>query len=351
MNSALMPAFRVIDRNQPAQLVETPVPTPEPNQVLIQVGGAGLCASDLKVLQGVDTYNITYPLTLGHENAGWIAQVGQNVTGWHVGQPVVVSCLGGCDRCAQCTAGFTQYCATPLTPGITYDGGLASYVIANVSQIVALGDLPVAQAAPLADAGMTSYHAVELCHDIFGPRDTLLLIGMGGLGSLAVQIAQAKGWQRIIVCDVAAEKRAKALELGATDFVVSTSELAEDLRKLTGGDGISAVIDLVGIDATLQTAVDVVRPGGRVVQVGTGPGSIPFGRGTIKPGVSLVQSRGGNIGDLHAVVAMAERGELVTDIEPISLADVSSAYERMAAGKLTRRAVVVFGHPEESVRV
>src|SRR5699024_5727746 len=102
---------------------------------------------------------------------------------------------------------------------------------------------------------------------------------------------------------------------------------------------------------TLQTAIDVVRPGGRVVQVGTGPGAVPFGRGLIKPGVSLIQSRGGNIRDLQAVVAMAQRGDLVTDIDPISLDGVADAYERMAAGTLTGRAVVVFDQTFESIGI
>lgn len=349
MTASTMRAFRAIERKLPAQIVEAPIPVPGLGEVLIQVGGAGLCASDLKVLQGVDTYNISYPLTLGHENSGWIAQLGPGVTDWSVDQSVVVSCLGGCGSCAQCSAGFTQYCATPMTPGITYDGGLASYVVANVNQIVDLGGLPVAHAAPLADAGMTTYHAVELCDDVFGERESLLLIGLGGLGSLAVQIAKAKGWQRIIVSDVAGDKRDKALELGATDFLVSTSALAQDVGELVGKEGVTSVIDLVGADATLQSAIDVVRQGGRIVQVGTGTGSVSFGRGTIKPGVSLVQARGGNIKDLQAVVAMAQRRDLVTEIDPINLDGVADAYERMAAGKLTGRTVVVFDQASESI--
>src|SRR5690625_1962843 len=162
MQSRTMPAFRLLDRREAAQIVETPIPRPGPNQVLIRVGGAGLCASDLKVLEGVDSYNISVPLTLGHEVSGWIAEVGENVTGWTPEQAVVVACLGGCGKCSQCSGGIPQYCATPITPGITYDGGLAPYMIANADQLVDLGDLPVVQAAPLSDAGMTTYHAVSL---------------------------------------------------------------------------------------------------------------------------------------------------------------------------------------------
>lgn len=351
MNHKTMPAFRLMARNEPAQIVETPIPVPGPNQVLIRVGGAGLCASDLKVLHGIDTYNVSCPLTLGHEIAGWIAEVGPGVTGWSLDQPVVLSCLGGCGGCAQCSAGFTQYCPTPITPGITYDGGLASYVVADDHQIVDLGDLSVAQATPLADAGMTTHHAVDLCDDVFGVRETLVLIGMGGLGSLAVQIAKAKGWQRIIVSDIAPDKREKAFQLGASDFLLSSPQLAKDVHDLVGLSGVTAVIDLVGIDTTLQAAVDMVSPGGRVVQVGTGVGSILFGRQTIKPGVSLVQARGGSIRDLQAVVDMTRRGDLVTEIDPIELSAVPEAYERMAAGELDARAVVVFEQVNESVGI
>jgi propanol-preferring alcohol dehydrogenase len=298
----------------------------------------------LKVLKGADSYNVEVPLTLGHEVSGWIAELGENVTGWETDQAVVVSCLGGCGICPQCAGGFTQYCATPVTPGITYDGGLAPYMVAKADQLVALGDLSVAEAAPLADAGMTTYHAVTLCEDVLGNKDSLVIIGFGGLGALAVQIAKANGWQHIIVADVMDHKRHSAMAFGASDFLLSTPQLADDVRALVGSNGTSAVIDLVGIDATLQAAADMVRPGGRIVQVGTGGGSVPFGRAHIKPGVSLVQSRGGNIQDLQAVVAMRARGELRTAIDPIALHEVTEAYQRLANGKLTKRAVVVFDH-------
>lgn len=310
--------------------------------MLIRVGGAGLCASDLKVLHGDNRYGITPPLTLGHENAGWIETLGAGVVGWTRGESVVVSCLAGCGHCINCSTGDTGYCLAPAVPGITYDGGLAPFLVARPTQLVRLGELSVAEAAPLADAGVTAFHAVGLCSGAFGGPGALVAIGVGGLGSLAIQIAAAQGWANIIAVDAVAEKKDHALALGASDFLVAGPDLARQVEGLVGDAGVRAVIDLVGADQTLATALEMVRVGGRIVQVGTGHGSVPFGRDHIKPGVSLVQSRGGSMADLEAVVELARSGAVRVQIERVGLEDTGAAYASLEAGRLPARAVVTF---------
>ncbi|XKH52418.1 alcohol dehydrogenase catalytic domain-containing protein [Citricoccus nitrophenolicus] len=348
-----MLAFRYLGNGIPggdARVVEVPVPEPGPGEVLIRVGGAGLCASDLKVLRGEGSYGVTPPLTLGHENAGWVEALGAGVVGWEQGEPVVVSCLAGCGHCINCSTGDTNYCLAPAVPGITYDGGLAPFLLAWPAQLVRLGELPVAEAAPLADAGVTAFHAVGSCSGAFGGPGALVVLGVGGLGSLAIQIAVAQGWTTIIAVDAVDAKRDQALALGASDFLVAGPDTARQVADLMAGSaagpadvaGVRAVIDLVGTDQTLAAALEVVRLGGRIVQVGTGHGTVPFGRDHVKPGVSLVQSRGGSMADLEAVVRLARTGALQVEIERFSLEETAAAYADLEAGRLRARAVVIF---------
>jgi alcohol dehydrogenase, propanol-preferring len=340
-----MPAFRFLGSGTPdgsARVMDVPIPVPGPGEVLVRVGGAGLCASDLKVLHGDDRYDITPPLTLGHENAGWVESLGVGVTGWAKGEAVVVSCLGGCGSCVNCSTGDTSYCRSPAVPGITYDGGLAPFLLARPGQLVRLGDLPVAEAAPLADAGVTAYHAVDLCSGAFGGPGALVVLGVGGLGSLAIQIAAAQGWEAIIAVDAVAGKEARALGLGASDFLIAGPDLARGVAHLVDEAGVRAVIDLVGTDQTLHAALQMVRVGGRIVQVGTGHGSVRFGRDHVKPGVSMVQSRGGSMADLEAVVELARDGGVRLQIERFGLEEAGLAYDRLEAGQLEARAVVTF---------
>jgi propanol-preferring alcohol dehydrogenase len=186
-----MRAFRLTAPHK-TELTTTAQPDPGPGEVLVKVGAAGVCHSDLHIIEAPAEAGFPMPFTLGHENAGWVETVGPGVTGWATGEPVAVYGISGCGQCRACLRGRENACQVNRIggPGFTRDGGMAEYVSVPARQLVRIGDLDVAQAAPLTDAGLTAYHAIQLSRDLLRPGATRM-IGVGGLGHMAIQILAA----------------------------------------------------------------------------------------------------------------------------------------------------------------
>jgi propanol-preferring alcohol dehydrogenase len=336
-------AFRLTAPHH-TELLSVPQPEPGPGEVLVRVGAAGVCHSDLHILDSPDALGMPLPLTLGHENAGWIEALGPGVAGLEHGQAVAVYGIVGCGTCVACLEGRDNECRNiaPGGIGLTRDGGMADYLVAPARQLLPIGDLDVAQAAPLTDAGLTPYHAVRVTRRGLRPGATCVVIGVGGLGHMAVQILAATTATRIVAVDVREEALRLAREMGAHHAVRSDQAAAAAIRALVGPapGGAEVVLDCVGSPATVDLARAVVSTGGDVAIVGLGGGALPVGYGTLPFEARVTMPFWGTRAELAEVIALARAGSIRAHIERFPLADVRRAYDELRAGRLQGRAVV-----------
>lgn len=344
-----MQALQLTQWKHDPELQEVPVPEPGPGQILVKVGGAGACHSDLHLIHEFDTGLVPFepPFTLGHENAGWVEALGAGVAGLEVGQPVAVYGPWGCGSCARCLRGMENYCERQLErgsfgPGLGDDGGMASHLlVSDARHLVPLQDLDPVQAAPLTDAGLTPYHAVAISRDVLVPGTTAVVIGVGGLGHMGVQILRALTPATVVAVDARPAALVVAEESGAHHTVLAGDAAEAHLRDLTKGRGADVVIDFVGNDSTLALAVAASRSLGDITIVGLGGGSLPVGFFSVPYEARIRTTYWGSIPELVEVIALAESGHLRAEVEEYSLAEATTAYERMAAGELRGRAVIV----------
>ncbi len=342
-----MKAYQLTAWQQPPELRDVPVPTPGPGQVLIRVGGAGACHSDLHVMEwpaGALPYPL--PFTLGHETAGWIEALGPGVEGWQVGDAVAVYGPWGCGRCRACRLSRETACERAAEigaagGGLGRDGGMAEFMlIPSARLLVALGDLDPCETAPLTDAGLTPYHAVKRSLDLLVPGATAVVIGVGGLGHMAVQILRALSPARLVAVDVAQEKLDLARGVGADAALRSGPDTAREVRELTRGLGADLVLDFVGSDQTMALAAQLIRVEGHLTVVGLAGGTLPFRFGAVPFDVSLSMPYWGSQVELMAVIELARAGRIKAHVERFPLERVADAYERLRQGTLQGRAVI-----------
>ena len=336
-----MAAYRVVAWEHPPETVEVPVPAVGPGQVLVEVAGCGLCHSDLTMTQMPgevgEALGWRVPFTLGHETAGRVAEVGAGVRAVAVGDAVALTSPSSCGSCAHCLAGRDSACPHGDTGrGYGRDGGLARYVRADsVRDVLPLGGLDPRHAGPLTDAGATSHHAVRRARPALGPGSVAVVIGVGGLGSLAVQILRATTGARVVAVDTDPARREIARALGAHEVVAG-------LRRGEGPTEVDAVIDIVGTDETIRRGLGALRRGGAFVLVGAAGGT--FARpwmGGLPREATLTSIQGSSIADARAVIGLAAAGAVSVAVEEFALADVAAAYRALDAGTLTGRAVVI----------
>jgi propanol-preferring alcohol dehydrogenase len=341
-----MRAIRLTHWQRPPRLCDVPEPVVGPGTILLRVDGAGLCHSDLHLMHwpaGALPY--TLPFTLGHEVAGTIVELGGGAEGFAVGDRVLVYGPWGCGVCRRCSLGEEHLCERPGTArgcGLGRDGGLADYLLVPSSRLlVALGDLDPVRAAPLADAALTPYHAIRRALPHLEPGTSAVVIGVGGLGHVAVQLLRALSPARVVAVDVRAEALELALHAGAATGLIAGDSIAGDLREAVGPGGAGLVLDCVGNDATLALAGGTVAPGGHVAIVGMAGGTFPMRRGGVPMETSVVISNWGTRAELAEVVALARAGVVELDVEPVPLSDVVAAYERLERGEVRGRIVAV----------
>lgn len=340
-----MKAYRMTEWQTPAEFCDVDIREPGPGEVLVKVGGAGVCHSDLHVMDmpaGALLYAL--PFTLGHENAGWIERVGPGIDGWAPGEPVIVYSVWGCGRCAACRLGAENYCEkAPLFSGggLGHDGGMASHMLVPAARFLCpLGDLDPRQAAPLTDAGLTTYHAVKRSLSLLVPGSTAVVIGVGGLGQMAIQILKAMSPARVIAVDLSGEKLATAQSLGADATVAADDRAAEHVRDLTHGAGAELVLDIVGSDATLQLAVNVARRLGHLTLVGIAGGSLHFSYLGVPTELSVASVFYGSIPELAEVTSLAQAGTIRPQVELFPLDQAAQVYQRLREGTVHGRAVM-----------
>lgn len=342
-----MRAFRLIGPNR-TELVTVAEPEPGPGEVLIKVGAAGACHSDLHMMDAPAGAFPT-PLTLGHENAGWIEAVGPGVSGWRTGEAVAIYGIMGCGRCSACLQGRENACRVIPAGGIgiSRDGGMAEYVSVPASRLIAIGDLDVAQATPLTDAGLTPYHAIQIARPALLPGSTCVVIGVGGLGHMAVQILAATTATRIIAVDVRQEALDLARQIGAQAAIAADDKAAQNIREMVGPPpgGADVVLDFVGAAPTLALAASVVSTGGWLVLVGLGGGHLSIAPGVGSTGIPFetrtVIPFWGTRAELAEVIALARSGLISARVERFPLTGAQTAYDKLRAGQLSGRAVVL----------
>ncbi|MGO3885061.1 MAG: NAD(P)-dependent alcohol dehydrogenase [Mycetocola sp.] len=330
-------------------LTDVPVPTPGPGEVLLKVAGAGACHSDVAIYKDFtpDAPGAQKPpFVLGHENSGWVAGVGEGVTGFTEGDAYLVYGPIGCGHCAACSRGQDTYCANVAqTPymgiGLGRDGGMAEYVTVPARNLVPLGDADPVAAAPLADAALTPYHAIKLSlPKLAGGGKFALVIGLGGLGQIAVQILTALTGATVIATDIKPEALAAAEAAGAV-VVPGGADQAARIREITGGHGIDAAFDFVGASPTIALAQSVLAHRSRLTVVGIAGGTANWSFFTNPYEAETTNTYWGTIEELHEVVAMYRAGQIVPAIERFSLDNALEAYRKLESGELNGRAVVV----------
>lgn len=337
-------------RNETVEIWDKPIPEIQPDEVLLKVGGAGICHSDLSIISRGDD-NPLVGSTLGHEVAGTVEQLGAEVQGWALGDAALVALVLSCGQCRECFAGRDNQCTVasprealrPLSTGIGAPGGMADYIAVKARHLEPIGDLDPTAAAPLADAALTPMHAINSVRERLTGDATVALLGLGGLGHVALQILLATTGSRVIALDTDLEKLRYAEQHGAIAMASNGAAAAEILR-LTDGIGADVVLDFVGVQPTVETAVAIVRNGGAIRFVGLGGGSFEYvaGRGSGLPyGVNIERAYGGTRSDMREAVALAQQGKITIEVVRYPLDDAVQAFDDLHHGRVKGRAVLV----------
>ncbi|MGC4807536.1 NAD(P)-dependent alcohol dehydrogenase [Micromonospora sp. DT233] len=348
-----MRALRLPNWKSEPEVVEVDEPTPGPGEVVVKIGGAGACHSDLHLMDDFENGSAPWnpPFTLGHENAGWVHTLGTGVTGLAVGQPVAVYGPWGCGTCERCRVGVDPYCenlAGAPAPGggggLGLDGGMAEYeLVPDARHLVPLPDgLDPVLAAPLTDAGLTPYHAIRRSWAKLPPGSTAVVIGVGGLGHVGVQILKATTAARVIAVDTREEALKLAEGYGAELTLLSGPRTAEEIRKATpGGRGADVVLDFVGADVTMALGLAAARTVGDLTVVGIAGGTLPVSFFSVPYELSVQTTYWGSRPELAEVLELGARGLVRPKITRFDLEDAPIAYREMRQGSLEGRAVIV----------
>jgi D-arabinose 1-dehydrogenase-like Zn-dependent alcohol dehydrogenase len=341
-------AVRIFGYNEPVRLVDVPEPKIEgPFDVIVKIAGAGVCRTDLHILEGIWREALgdpKLPYTIGHENAGWIEEVGPAVTGLRRGDPVILHPLNSCGFCLACRAGNDMHCLDARFPGLDgTDGGYAEYLKTSARSVVKLapGTDP-APLAPFADAGITAYHAVKKIAPLAYPGSVVVVIGVGGLGHFAVQLVRAMTTARVVAVDTRPERLELARQLGADHGVPAGEDGGvAAVLEYTGGTGADVVLDFVGEHGTPEKALRMLRKGGTYSIVGYGGVVAPTTLEMINRELNIVGNLVGTYKDLVELMELHRQGKVTIRSQTFPLAEAQAVLEELDAGKIVGRAVLV----------
>ncbi|WP_435196057.1 NAD(P)-dependent alcohol dehydrogenase [Natronomonas sp. EA1] len=314
------------------------------HDVIVEIEGAGWCQTDNHVVEGMWTDYVPQqlPLTLGHENAGTVVEVGEEVTTVSTGDRVICHPVMTCGTCRPCRQGEDMYCENVAFPGLTHDGGFAEYLKTNDRAVIPLpGEVDPADIAPHADAGITAYHAVKKATRELNPGDTAVVIGVGGLGHIGIQCLDAMSAADIVALDLKSSARDLARELGAREaFDPASDDIPAEVEALTDGRGAQQIIDFVGADETTALGPEIAAPGGDHHVVG-------YGGHVHQPSQTLVDGefayRGTLVGrytELQELVALVDRGDVELRTSRYPLEEINEVAEALEHGEIEGRAVI-----------
>ncbi len=328
------------------QIDDVPEPTIEgPHDVIVRIGGAGLCRTDLHIIEGIlrETFpDLVLPYTLGHENAGWVHEVGSNVTTVQPGDAVIVHPLESCGVCHGCRRGEDMYCDAGAFPGLSQDGGFAEYLKTSERALIKLAPgLEPKDVAAMADAGITAMRAAKKVARALPANTKCVVIGVGGLGHIGIQCLKALCGTEIIAADVNEGARKLAEETGADHVIEAGEGVVERVLELTDGLGAHAVLDFVGERGVPAQVPGMLRQGGTYYVVGYGEKvEIPNWDFVIRE-INVVGNLVGNYMDLVELMALAARGKVKLHTQTYKLEDINTAIEDLYAGRLNGRGILV----------
>jgi NAD+-dependent secondary alcohol dehydrogenase Adh1 len=316
----------------------------DPHDVIIRIGGAGLCRTDLHILEGQwkEKAAVTLPYTLGHENAGWVEEVGSAVSNVAPGDTVIVHPLVTCGLCRACRAGDDMHCSAGAFPGITTHGGFAEYLKTSARAVVKLD--PVLQpkdVAALADAGLTAYHAVRKASRLLYPGTRAVVIGAGGLGHIGVQCLKSLTPAEVIVVDRSKDALELARTNGADHTVLADGAHVEAVLEITGGDGAEVVIDFVGEGGALEDGVAMLRRAGSYFIIGYGGLLRVPTIDIISTEINFVGNLVGTYNDLAELMTLAAQEKVTLHTQAYPLGAINEAMADLAAGRLQGRGILV----------
>jgi D-arabinose 1-dehydrogenase-like Zn-dependent alcohol dehydrogenase len=312
--------------------------------VVVEIEGAGWCQTDNHIIEGMWTEYVTQdlPMTLGHENAGVVAETGEEVTLVDEGDPVICHPVQTCGTCRACRLGEDMYCENSQFNGLTTDGGFADELLTSERAVIPLPDgVDPTDIAPHADAGITAYHAAKKATAELTPGDYCMLIGIGGLGHIGLQCVEATSAATTIAVDLKESARELAADLGADHTIdPSAVDVAAEIEALTDGRMVAQTLDFVGADATTAYAPDVTAAGGDHHVVG-------YGGHVHEPAQALVNGefsyRGTLVGqytELQELVALVEAGDVDLHTTRYDLGAINEVAERLEHGEIDGRAVI-----------
>ena len=342
-----MKAIRVHSYGQPPRLDDVPEPQATgPDDVIVRIGGAGLCRTDLHIIDGwfADVIPSELPLVLGHENAGWVHAAGPAVEHVAVGDRVICHPNLTCGVCRACRAGDDMRCTRgPNLPGLMCAGGMADLFKTSARAIVKLGaDAEPAELAALADAGLTAYHAVNKAVPALGPGSSAVAVGAGGLGHIGIQCLKTMTSAQVIAVDTSEDALKLALDCGADHLVTADGQQARRVRDLTGS-GADAVFDFVGEDSTIGDSVGMLRPGGTYYLVGYG-GTVTLPTMQLVLGeITVAGNLIGTYPDLAGLVALAGQGKVTLHSTRYPLEAANDAIDDLRHGRIRGRAILTPG--------
>lgn len=335
--------YRAMQVTRPGLLdmVERPVPAPGVGEVLIEVEACGICGADVGDIEGADPA-LEPPRVPGHEVVGRIVAMGEHVPSiWRVGQRVGVGRLGGhCNECAQCRQGHFQLCQNQPFVGASCDGGYAEMMLARASGLVSIPDgLDSEEAAPILCAGIATFNALKKCGAQAG--DMVAILGVGGLGHMALQYARRMGFKVVAVgrgSDIAAD----ALALGAHLYIdTNVQDAAQELESMGGAQ---AIVTTIGHSLSVSALLAGLAPRGRLVLLGAGKDPLPVSAGHMVVGERSI------LGSITGTPYENERTldfSLLTGVRPVievmPLEKANEAYQRMKSGDVTFRMVLTVG--------
>jgi alcohol dehydrogenase len=321
----------------PLRVVELPQPSPGPGQVRIAVEACGICHSDADMVQGVFGEG-PFPLTPGHEIAGRIDELGGDVQGWEVGDRVAVGWFGGNDgRCQACRDGDAINCVNLQVPGLAYSGGYAEETVVPVSALARIpGELTFVEAAPMGCAGVTVFNALR--RTSAWPGDVVAVVGLGGLGHLAVQFAAKMGFDTVVI-DRGGQKEATAVQLGARHYIDSTvQDVAAALQALGGA---KVVLATVPQPTAMTAAIDGLGVRGELVVIGVSQQKIEVSPVQLISGQKTLRGHAaGTSREVEETMRFAAQSGVRAITEQAPLQDAPQAFDRMLAGKARYRGVL-----------
>ncbi|MFG1905754.1 NAD(P)-dependent alcohol dehydrogenase [Kribbella sp. NPDC048928] len=340
-----MKAVRLHGYHQQPVVEDVPEPVVKgPLDVIVKIGGAGVCRTDLHIIEGQwdAAMHPALPYTIGHENAGWVHEVGSAVTNVQVGDTVILHPTPTCGLCRACRAGDDMHCENSSFPGLDSDGGMAEYLLTSARACVKLDPNTRPQdVAALADAGITAYHAVRKALPLVPPGTTAVVIGAGGLGHIGVQCLAALTAARIIVVDRNPDALKLAEQLGADQTVVADGKQVEKVLELTGGAGAHVVLDFVAEQGAEQDGFAMTGRGGSYFVIGYG-GQVQIPTlDIISTERNIVGNIVGTFNELAELMALAEAGKVTLHTRTYPLDAAVDAVADLDAGRIRGRAILV----------